>query len=143
MPAVNNVVINDGATTPVAHTFSPLGRDTKGVMWFEQTSPVPVSPLGAKRIGYRQVRSTDPKGALASMSKVTVTMSVPTLEVLGNSATGITPPPTLAYVELCRLEFSLAERSTTQERKDLRSLLGNFVAHAMIIAAVDTLQPTY
>ncbi len=94
MPAIDNVVINDGATTPVSHTFTPLGKDAKGVYWFEQTTPAPANPLGAKRLGYSQTRVMDQSNSrLTGNSRVVVTLNVPTLEVLGNSSTGITPPP--------------------------------------------------
>jgi len=143
MPQIAAVVINDGAATPVAHTFSPIGRDDKGVFWFEQTTPAPTSVLGAKRIGYKQERVLDAQKQLTGVSRITYTLSVPTLETLANNSAGITPPPTLSYVEKARLSFDLAERSTTQERKDTRVLLANFLAHAMSVANVDTLQPSY
>lgn len=143
MPSLANVVISDGATTPVAHTFVPLGKDEKGVIWFEQSLPAPVNPLGAKRLGYKQERIMDGKRQLTGESRVTVTLSVPTLEVLGNGATGITPPPTLAYMERARLEFILPERSTSQERKDTRALCVNLLGHAMMVSAIDALQPTF
>lgn len=143
MPAIGNVVINDGAATPVAHTFSPLGRDDKGVYWFEQTTPVPANGLGAKRLGYKQDRVFDNQKRLTGESRVVMSLSVPTLEVLGNSSTGITPPPTLAYIEKARLEFVLPERSTTQERKDTRVLAMNLLANAIATSAIDSLSPSY
>jgi hypothetical protein len=143
MPAIGNVVINDGAATPVAHTFTPLGKDEKGVYWLEQTTPAPANPLGAKRIGYKQERVYDNQKRLTGESRVVLSLSVPTLEVLGNSSTGITPPPTLAYIEKARLEFVLPERSTTQERKDTRALAMNLLANTMVVTAVDSLQPSY
>jgi hypothetical protein len=143
MPAIANVVINDGAATPVAQTFTPLGKDEKGVYWFEQTTPTPANPLGAKRLGYKQERVYDNQKRLTGESRVVFTLSLPTLEVLGNSSTGITPPPTLSYIEKARVEFVLPERSTTQERKDTRVLIANLLAHAMAVSAVDSLQPSY
>jgi len=143
MGAAVNIVINDGAGTPVAHTFTPIGKDEKGVMWFEQTTPTPTNPLGAKRIGYRQTRIMDPRGQLTGRSKVIVTLCVPTLETLGTNDNGITPPPTLAYVEDLRVEFTLAERSAKQERKDTRVLGLNLLSNAQVVSAVDDLQPIY
>lgn len=143
MPQASTVVINDGASTPVAHTFTPIGKDEKGVLWFEQTTPAPSSPLGAKRIGYKQVRAVGNSGLLNGSGKLVATLAVPTLESLGTNDAGLTPPPTLAYQEKARLEFDLPERGAKQERKDTRVLLANFLAHAMMIAAVDDLQPTY
>lgn len=143
MPAIANIVINDGAGTPVAHTFTPLGKDAKGVHWFEQTTPTPANGLGAKRIGYKQDRVLDNQKRLTGESRIVYTIQVPTLEVLGNSSTGITPPPTLAYVEKCRIEFVLPERGTTQERIDTRAFARNLLGHAMAVSNVDTLQPSY
>lgn len=143
MPAVGNIVINDGATTPVSHTFTPLGKDEKGVLWFEQTTPAPASPLGAKRIGYKQERVMDQRKQATGESRVIWTVSVPTLEVIGVASNGINPPPTLAYVEKVRVEFTLPERSLAQERKDARALTYNLLANTMAISAVDLLQPTF
>lgn len=143
MPAAANIVINDGATTPVAHTFTPIGRDEKGVMWFEQTTPAPVNPLGAKRVGYRQTRVLDPKGQLTGKSRVILTIYVPTMETLGSNDAGITPPPTVAYVEESRHEFVLPERSLKQERKDTRVLAQNLLGNSLVISAIDDLQIIY
>lgn len=144
MPQISAIMINDGATTPVAHTFSPIGRDPKtGVFWFEQTTPS-VSVLQAKRIGYKQERVLgDKTRQQTGASKVSYTLHVPTLESLGTNDAGITPPPTLAYREMARVEFELAERSTAQERKDTRVLALNLLSSAMAVANVDTLQPSY
>lgn len=144
MPAIGNVVINDGAATPVAHTFTPLGKDDAGVYWFEQTTPVPANTIGAKRLGYKQTRITDSsQKQLTSNTRVTLTLHVPTLETLGNNSAGIVPPPQLAYKEQARVEYTLADRSTKQERKDTRVLALNLLGHAMVIAAIDDLQPSY
>lgn len=143
MPVAAPIVINDGATSPVAHTFTPIGRDEKGVMWFEQTTPAPVNPLGAKRIGYRQSRVLDPRGQLTGKSKAVFTVYVPTLETLGSNGAGITPPPTIAYVEESRHEFTLPERGLKQERKDTRVLAMNLLANALVIASIDDLQTIY
>lgn len=143
MSAATDIVINDGAATPVAHTLTPIGKDDKGVLWFEQTTPAPINPLGAKRIGIRQTRVLDPKGQLTGKSKFIVTVYVPTLEVLGSAASGITPPPTVAYVEESRCEFTMPERSMPQERKDVRVLTANLLQNTQVIAAIDNLRPIY
>lgn len=144
MPQIAPIVINDGATTPVAHTFTPIGRDQKtGVFWFEQTIPaVPV--LQAKRIGYKQDRILgDKMRQQTGASKASYTLHVPTLETLGTADNGLTPPPTLAYRELVRVEFELPERGLKQERKDTRVLALNLLGHAMVVANVDDLQTSF
>jgi len=143
MPAIANVVINDGAATPVAHTLSPSTKDDKGVVLFEQILPVPVNSLGAKRLTYSQRKIRDNRQQLTGQTRVIFTLDNPTLETLGTNAAGLPPPPTRAYVEDVRIEFTLADRSTKQERKDIRVLTANLLAHAMAVAAIDDLQPSY
>jgi hypothetical protein len=143
MPQASTIVINDGAASPVAHTFTPIGKDSKGVLWYEQTTPSPTNPLGAKRIGYKQVRALDSGNRLSAAGKAVFTLHLPTLESLGTNDAGLTPPPTLAYKQVARVEIDLPERGATQERKDTRVLLLNLLGHASAVAAIDTLQPIY
>lgn len=143
MPQLTAVTINDGAATPVATTFSPLGKDETGVFWFEQTSPAPSNVLGATRIGYKQMRAMARGTQLTTSSKVVYTISIPTLQTLGTADNGIPPPPTLAYVEAARIELTLPERGQKASRKNLRSFAMNLMAHAMAVANIDDLQPSY
>lgn len=143
MPQAANVVINDGATTPVAHTFSPIGKDkATDVIYFEQTTPAPATPMLAKKIGYKQTRVFESRKQLTGMSNLTLSLHVPTGETLGNNSAGILPPPTLAYKETGRIGFELAERSTKQERRDTRILLANWLLSPMAVSAIDDLQVT-
>ena len=143
MPQISTIVINDGAATPVAHTFTPIGKDADGVFWWEQTNPAPANKLGAKRIGYKQTRELASKNQLTSSSRAAYSLWLPTLETLANNSAGILPPPSVAYKEVARFEFMLAERSVQQERKDTRVLAMNFLAHAMAVANIDSLEPSY
>lgn len=144
MPQINTVTINDGASTPVAHTFVPLGRDkATGVFFWEQSTPVPGSKIAAKRLGYKQERILNPKKQLTGSSTVSYSVWVPTAATTTNNSSGLPTPPTLDYREVARISFELAERSTKQERKDTRVLAMNLLAHAMAIANVDDLEPAY
>jgi hypothetical protein len=143
MPQIADIVINDGAATPVAHTFKPIGKDANGVFWWEQSTPAPVNKLGAKRIGYKQTRELSAQNQLTAVSKASYMLFLPTLETLGNNSAGITPPATVAYREIARMEFTLAERSVEQERKDTRILLGGLLGIAMSVANIDKLEPSY
>jgi hypothetical protein len=143
MPQIADIIINDGAATPVAHTFKPIGKDANGVFWWEQSTPAPVNKLGAKRIGYKQTRELAAQNQLTALSKASYMLFVPTLETLGNNSAGITPPATVAYREIARVEYTIAERSVAQERKDTRVLSLNLLGHAMAVANIDNLEPSY
>lgn len=144
MPTVANIVINDGATTPVAYTFTPIGKDSKDVLWYEQITPTPASMISARRIGYRQTRpQMNAKGQIVAAGKVIFTIAVPTAQTLGTNDAGVLPPPSLAYKNVVRIEFDLPERGATQERKDLRSFCINLLGNANTVANIDLLQPTF
>jgi hypothetical protein len=142
LPAASNVVINDGATTPVAHTFTPIGKDAKGVLNYEQTTPTTSTPLEAKKIGYRQTRGTASGAKTNGNGKLVLTVSIPRAETLSNNSSGFIPAPTLAYELKARVELDLPERSTAQERKDLRALTLNALTSAFA-GPIDTLTPIY
>ena len=141
MPAASAITINDGAASPVAHTFTPIGKDDKGVLWFEQTTPTPTSPIGAKRIGYRQSRNAG--GQSNGSSKLVISMAVPALETLGNNSNGFLSAPTVAYKVVMRMEVDMPERSLNQERKDTRVLFQNLLGQSVISGAIDALVPIY
>nr|UUW21342.1 MAG: hypothetical protein [Sanya fiers-like virus 29] len=138
MPQISNIVINDGAATPVAHTFAPIGRDAKGVFWYEQITPTPANPLEAKRISYTQTRELDPNNRSSGRSKAIYALYVPTIEDWGG---GI--PPKVVFEEISRLEFRLSERSAKQKRKDTRVLSMNLLGSTAVQANIDDLQTSY
>jgi hypothetical protein len=143
MPQAANIVINDGAATPVLHTFTPMGKDKNGVLWFIQVAPAPLNRLGAKRIGYKV--DTDPtlSKQLVSVTKSQYSFMYPLLEVLGNAASGLTPPATVAYTLMARLAVERPDRALTQEAKDLRAIAINFLTSSMATSNIDDNNPTY
>jgi len=144
MPSAANVTINDGSATPVAYTFAPIQKDEKGVIWFEQVTPSPTNLLGAYRLSYKQVRGasqSDPR--LSGVGTCVYALWLPTLETVGTSDSGITPPPTVAYRDVARLAFDLPERGTSAERKNLRAFAFNLLQNAVAVQNIDNLQTTY
>ncbi len=144
MPAASAVTINDGATTPVAHTFTPIGRDAKGVIAYEQTTPSPTTPIEAKKLGLRQVRATAAGSKTNGVGKYVLTITLPRGETVSNNSAGLIPPPTLAYELKARIELDIPERSTQQERKDLRVFISNALSNpSLATGPIDTLVPIY
>ena len=144
MSAVASIVLNDAQATPVAHTFLPLGPDKNGTWWFEDQSGT--APIGYNRIGMSLVRPTSATSGQSSkdrVARVKITVSTPVLETIGNNSAGITPPPTVAYVPKFTGEFVFNERSTLQNRKDMRKYIDFLMAETQLTNMVENLQNIY
>jgi len=145
MPAVASIALDDAQATPVSHTFIPLGPDAKGVWWFEDQTGT--TALGYNRISISLVRpSTGTNGSVSKsdrVARVKLSIYTPTMETLGTNDAGVTPPPTVAYVNRVNVEMILPERNTLQNRKDLRKYVQFLMANTQVVAVVETLQNIY
>lgn len=139
MAQATNIVLADALGTPVNHTFIPLGPNGTWDMVFEDQSQV--SPVGYWRI-YTRIKRPSEKTAMSNI-RVDISLQEPVLEAIAPAASGLTQPPTVAYVPRADLTFAMSNRSTLQNRKDLRKMLGLLVAEAQITALVETLVPLY
>lgn len=142
MAALAVIYANDGETVPVTHTFTPLGPDQDGVQWFEQTAPAPANALAAKRISV-SIKRAIPGKTQNGVARLTLRMWYPVMETLSTSDSGITPPPTVAYQLYTEVRYVIPERSTEQERKNLRALLVNFGGQSGIFEVLQKLQPLF
>lgn len=144
MAAVANITLNDAQETPVLHTFTPVGPDSSGTWWWEDQSAA--SPIGYNRISMQLVRASNPApGANAGtrINRVKIGFHTPKMETLGNNSAGITPPPTVAYIARANVEFILPDRSSLQDRRDLRKYVDFLLAEAQLTAMVESLQNVY
>lgn len=139
MPAIGNVVINDGAATPLAHTYAPAGISGPIAYYADRSGGIPV--------GYFTLDiSLRPPSAqsVEKMYLATFRIKTPILEQTSPStATGIQPAPTVGYTPIAELKFWLPERSTLQNRKDLRAFAKNLLADAVVTAVVENLESVY
>lgn len=138
MSAFAPIVLADGATTPVNHTFSPVNIDVAGVAKLADRS-------GGISVGFPVVSLSVRNPSKTSKNyRVTVKVVVPTLEVTSASTgTGIQPAPTKAYDILSTLEFVLPERSTLLERQHIYAYMKNFLANTNVSNAVTTFEAIY
>jgi hypothetical protein len=144
MAAVASIVLNDAQGTPVAHTFIPLGPDLNNVWWFEDQTGT--APIGYNRISLQLVRPGNPnagQNAGDRMNRVKVSLHTPKMETIGNNSAGIVPPPTVAYICRCNMEFILPDRSSLQDRKDIRKFVDFLAAETQVTAMVELLQNIY
>lgn len=142
MAALAAVTATDGETTPVNHSFTPLGPDKDGIQWFEQTTPAPANALAAKRVSV-SIKRAVPGKQQNGVARLILRLWYPVMETLSTSDSGIIPPPTVAYQLYAEVRYVIPERSTEQERKNLRVLLINFGASGIITDVLQKLQPLY
>lgn len=140
MPAIGTVTVNDGATTPVAHAYAPAGIDGNQVASFADRS-------GGIPVGYGKLtislRPPSPK-SIEKMYLATFRLETPILEqTSASTASGIQPAPTVAYKPIAEVRMWLPERSTLQNRKDLRAQVKNLLADAVVSAVVENLETVY
>lgn len=123
-----NIVINDGATVPVSHTFNPMGKPAGSEYEFyvERTSGKPEFQSEIRVKTQQPTKSGQPY-------KVVITIIQPkTVNVSGID--------TLDRQSRLDLTFTVGSKSLTQDRKDLRVMLTNLLANAQIVGIVDNLE---
>lgn len=139
MSAIAPIVINDGAGTPVAHTFAPVTIDAQGIAkWADRSGGV---AIGFPAISYSLRSPSQGNKSYKMQAKVVL----PVLEQTSPStATGIQPAPTVAYNLIANVDLVLPERSTLQDRKNLIAFLRNYLANATVITAgVENFETVY
>lgn len=120
MAARGNVVINDRAATPVAHTYTPDGDDSNGVAVFSEKTSV---PAGNPRLTVSVKQS-------GGQYRPTLRLQIPVVQT--QTINGISTPVVVrtAYVEL---SARFSDVSTDQERKDAIGLMANAMAASQTI----------
>lgn len=138
MAQIAALTLADGQTTPVNHTFSPVGKDGNGVAkWVDRS--------GGIAIGYPTITMSVKEPTKGSRNfKVTRRVVLPVLEVTSPSTmTGIQPAPTKAYDLIADTTYVLPERSTLAQRNDLIAYVKNFDANSVSLAAVKDFEPVF
>lgn len=135
MATIANLVVNDGASTPIAHTYS--GVSTKPALWRE------ISASSLSLAGQPTISLNVREGAGASgLSKVRLVVDLPAEAVIGSvAADGYRAAPKVDYTTRVAVDFFLPNRSTVLQRRDVRARLINSLLNQQIIDAVDFLVP--
>lgn len=134
MPQASQFLLSDGKATPVVHTFNPAKPDKSSAQVWEEKSSTGVI-LGSS---YLKVDVTRPREA-AAMQRVRVNLSVPTL--VTSTPPGASAPVTVVdYTNYASFELAYSQKSTTQDRKDMRSMLIDLLQEAQFVAIHDHLE---
>lgn len=121
MPQAANIVINDGETTPVAHTFVP------------------------SKVGDHVASFFGPGTTLATRERITFTKREATATVAGKLNIKIELPVEqtvdgqviLGYQQMSSHDFILAPKSTKQNRKNVRVLASNVLMNSIVASMID------
>lgn len=144
MPSAANIVIADAQATPVDHTFVPIGPDLEDStkFWFEDQSQS--SPAGYWRLGVSLKRPPMAKAGADTANRtvrVMIEMHQPVLEVAVTATyNGIAPAPRVSYVPRAFVELVIPERSSLQNRKDLRAMCAGAINDVAITTVIESLQ---
>lgn len=129
MPAMANIVINDGKSTPVAHTFLPRSSDAGLAIWKEAGN----SPLEQWTLTFALKEPSVPGQPYRTRASVTVP----------HISTGVDGVKTVIQKEIGAVEITTAATATEAEAKDIRCLMGNCLLNAVLGTAFDQRAPFY
>lgn len=123
-----NIVVNDGAATPVAHTFNPMGKPSGSdyEIYVERASGKPEFQSEIRIKTQQPSKSGQPYKVFATMIQPKIV-----------NVNGV---DTLDRQSRLDLTFTTSSRSITQDRKDLRVMLRNLLENAQVIAVIDNLE---
>jgi hypothetical protein len=129
-----NIVLTDGAATPVNHTFTPNPVAVDKTAWTKRSGGI---LIGNEKL---TVKVHEAEGN-EQYSVVSIRLYRPVLETIsGENSGGLVAQPTLAYVNYAELTYRFHKRSTEQMRKDLRLMLVDANTTDIIVACIDQLE---
>lgn len=136
MPAISQISIADGKTTPANHIFVPYTaqRGSEPAIWLNKETET--------SLGYRQIT-----GSVTTRSngttKVMIKISDPVLAVVNGSCCVDANTPKVSYTEIASIEFNLPVGATIQNRKDILAYAKNILGHSVATSLVVDLEPQF
>jgi len=136
---IANLVLADGLASPANHTFEPFraqnGSDQPAEWWDKTALTI---------AGYKRTTALLRRNPASKSTKVVIQIVDPTLAVTApTNGSGIQPNPTVAYSCFAKIEFTLPDACTLQNRKDILAYVKNFMAHAVATDLVVNTAPQY
>ncbi len=129
MPAIAAIAINDGAASPVSHTFNVVSTDGARGKWADRS---PGIPTGFLTISHEVRNASSPSAA----ERIIMGFNVPVMA----TADGVT---SVVRNSSAQVTLNLSPSSTEQERKDLLAYVANFLANASVKTSVQNIEPFY
>jgi hypothetical protein len=135
MSIQTNLVIADGAATPVSHTYIARGADMRMAKWLETAGGV---PIGMPVLTLANNDTTDRKDGSVSIE---LRLTIPILEVISGSDGGYTPQPKVAFKLFGKVQLVAPNRASMQNRKDLLALVKSALATTTVSETFVDLNP--
>lgn len=135
MAAIANIVVYDGASTPVLHTLIPISVFRQGTKvqgdWREQITSLPSYAQVSAVLYVEQLKS--------GVTKVEAKVTVPVMEsISGQNAAGYTAAPKVAYTNTMTAVGFFHQRSTIADRRLTRQILANLLGNISTSVAAAT-----
>lgn len=129
MPALAALTINDGLSTPVAHTFNPQTTSGAKAVWADRS---PTIPAGYKLISHEV---SEPNGN-RTVYKLSFGFSDPKVATVDGA-------DTVTRYNSAKVEINVHPASSLQDRKDILAYVTNFLSNATVKTSVENLEPFY
>lgn len=139
MAAMANIVVFDGASTPVSHTLVPISsqveKDGSSVALYREAI---VSLPDEAQVSAILKKKTLPSGVVVKELRV----SIPVMEsIAGQNASGYTAAPKVAFVDTVVTTTYSSPRSTLASRRTCRMLAVNMSNNISTSVAAATAGP--
>lgn len=121
MAIATNIVLKDGKSTPVNHTFVPSRVSDLKTSYFG-----PGSTLASRET--LVIDRREPTSTVAG--KVTIKLVTPIEQVVDGQTT-------VSHQDLASVDFVLAPKSNADERRDIRVMMANVLLDASVIDVID------
>lgn len=129
MPAIAALTINDGQTTPVAHTFAVVTSNGAKSQFADKISGV---PAGYTKLTHEVREAKSATGA----HSVIISYEMPTTATVNGVLTRV-------RVSSAQVRLNFAQDSTDQERKDLTAYVVNGLGNATVKPTLYNIEPFY
>lgn len=129
MPAIAALAINDGASTPVEHTFSPVSTTGSKAQWADRS---PSIPSGFRLINHE----VQPPNGSRVVHRWSMGFSNPTVATVDSV-------DKVVRFSSAQVILNIHPDSTLQERKDLLAYVANALALASVVTSVENIEPFY
>jgi hypothetical protein len=129
MPAIAALAINDGQSTPVEHTFSPVTTNGAKASWADRS---PSIPAGFRTISHEVL----PPNGSRTVNRINIGYFMPTV------ATVDSVDQVVRYSS-AQVTLNIHPESTLQERQDLLAYVANSLGLTSVESSVENIEPFY